>query len=84
MAGLDPLSTTISQVSESIRTRQLSPVELTRSCIEQAERLDPRGQSIHGRLGPRTAPGLYAHGRHGGAAVGLGVRGEVLSPLLPA
>ena len=41
MAGLDPLSTTISQVSESIRTRQLSPVELTRSCIEQAERLDP-------------------------------------------
>ena len=41
MSALDLLKTTISQVCESIRTRQLSPVELTQACLEQAERLDP-------------------------------------------
>ena len=41
MTGLDLLNTTISQVSRSIRERQLSPVELTQACIEQSERLDP-------------------------------------------
>lgn len=41
MTGLDLLNTTISQVCQSIRTRQLSPVELTQACIEQSERLDP-------------------------------------------
>ena len=41
MSGLDLLGATISQISESIRTRQLSPVELTQACLEQAERLDP-------------------------------------------
>lgn len=41
MTGLDLLTTTISQISESIRTLQLSPVELTQACIDQSERLDP-------------------------------------------
>ena len=41
MTGADLLNTTISQVSRSIRERQLSPVELTQACIEQSERVDP-------------------------------------------
>ena len=41
MNGTDLLNTTISQVSRFIRERQLSPVELTRACIEQSERVDP-------------------------------------------
>jgi len=41
MTGADLLNTTISQVSRFIRERQLSPVELTRACIEQSERMDP-------------------------------------------
>ena len=36
MPGLDPSSITISQVSELIRTLELSPVELIQSCIEQS------------------------------------------------
>ena len=40
MTGADLLNTTISQVSRSIRERQLSPVELTQACIEQSERVD--------------------------------------------
>ena len=41
MTGADLLNTTISEVSQSIRERQLSPVELTQASIEQSERLDP-------------------------------------------
>lgn len=41
MSGLDLLSATVEEVGQQIKKRQLSPVEVTRACIEQAERLDP-------------------------------------------
>ena len=41
MTGLDLLDSSISELSQLIRDRKLSPVELTRACIDQSERLDP-------------------------------------------
>ena len=41
MSGLDLLNATVEEVGQQIKERQLSPVEVTRACIEQAERLDP-------------------------------------------
>jgi len=41
MSGLNLLSATVEEVGQQIKERQLSPVEVTRACIEQAERLDP-------------------------------------------
>ncbi len=41
MAETDLLDATITQVSQLIRKRELSPVELTEACIRRSERLDP-------------------------------------------
>ncbi len=41
MTGLELLDTTISELSQLIRDRNLSPVELTEACIERCECLDP-------------------------------------------
>ncbi|MDE2937541.1 MAG: amidase family protein [Chloroflexota bacterium] len=41
MTGIDPLQDTIAGVGQLIKGRELSPVELTKACIRQAERVDP-------------------------------------------
>ncbi|MCZ6535915.1 MAG: amidase family protein, partial [Chloroflexi bacterium] len=41
MKGLDLPGATISELSQLIRNRSLSPVDLTQACIDQCERLDP-------------------------------------------
>ncbi len=41
MAGTNLLDATIVQVSQLIKSRELSPVELTEACIRRSERLDP-------------------------------------------
>lgn len=40
-----PYSLSIAQAAEHIRTRQLSPVELVRSCLERIDQLEPRLQA---------------------------------------
>lgn len=40
-----PYTLTIAQAAEHIRTRQLSPVELVRSCLERIDQLEPRLQA---------------------------------------
>ena len=74
MPGLDPSSITISQVSELIRTLELSPVELIQSCIEQSERLDPDLKAF------TTLTPEYAIKRAQQAEAEI-MRGEYLGPL---
>jgi Asp-tRNA(Asn)/Glu-tRNA(Gln) amidotransferase A subunit family amidase len=42
MAGAEPCMLTLTEASRSIRERQLSPVELTRSCLAMIDRFEPR------------------------------------------
>ena len=46
MNGLNLLEATISELSPLIRDGKLSPVELTKACIGQCERLDPKLQAF--------------------------------------
>ncbi len=38
---------TLTAASEQIRGRRLSPVELTRSCLDRIDRLNPASERIH-------------------------------------
>ena len=44
--AIDPAQLDILDAAEAVRTRSLSPVELTRACLERIARLDPRLNSF--------------------------------------
>ena len=77
MAEIDLLHASITQVSQLIRKRELSPVELTEACIRQSERLDPTLKAFttlaseHALGKARQAETEIASGRYRGPLHGI-------------